>query len=313
MREPRRQLSTPLTRAARREVARFARFPAFAALAIAALVIVVSLAGITRPATYAQETASWRVQAIAQDWVDLVVAAPWLVVAAAASLRGSRRASLLLGSGLAYTAYAFVVYAFNVHFNQMFLHYCAILGLSVYAMIGLALRLAAEDLGRGFANRAPRRTAAALLTIGAAATATMWLLDDVPAVIRDAPPASLAEAGGATNAIHVLDLSLALPALLVSAILLWQRRGSGYLLATIAMGFCVLMELDVAAIAVAMRRAGLVAHAGLAYALVAVAGFTAVLLVLLLRALSPQALRVIADPAHRLRGYRASRHAHALH
>ena len=268
-----------------REVEVPARFSAIAALIVALLVTLASFTGISDPATYARETASWRAQGIGQDWIDLLIAAPWLVVSAIATLRGSRRASLMLGGGLAYTAYSFVVYAFDVHFNQLFLVYCAILGLSVYGLIALALALAGQDVRGWFTDRAPRRVASVMMMATAGVFALMWLADDVPAVIRGEPPANLAEVGLPTNAIHVLDLSLVLPALFASGVLLWRQRGAGYVLATIAMGFCVLMDLNIAGIVVALQRAGLPADLTLACVFGVVALFAAVLLVLLLRSL----------------------------
>ena len=54
------------------------RLPALAALVAAGLVAAASLGGLLLPSVYARETASWRVQGLGQDWVDLVLAAPWL-------------------------------------------------------------------------------------------------------------------------------------------------------------------------------------------------------------------------------------------
>jgi hypothetical protein len=268
-----------------REVTVPERFPAIAALIVAALVVIASSAGITDPAIYAHETASWRVQGIGQDWIDLIVAVPWLTASAIATLRGSRRASLVLGGGLAYTAYSFVIYAFDVHFNQLFLVYCAILGLSVYGLVGLGLGLGSAELRGWFGDRAPRRVASVMMMASAVVFALMWLADDVPAMIRDEPPASLADVGLPTNAVHVLDLSLVLPALFASGVMLWRRRGAGYVLATIAMGFCVLMDLNIAGIVIAMQRSGLPADLTLACVFGVVAALAAALLGLLLRSM----------------------------
>ncbi|MGE0867093.1 MAG: hypothetical protein AB7P03_00925 [Kofleriaceae bacterium] len=44
--------------------------------AVAGLLAAASLAGIVVPSSYARETANWQIQAIAQDWFDLVIATP---------------------------------------------------------------------------------------------------------------------------------------------------------------------------------------------------------------------------------------------
>jgi len=292
MHEPRLHISASFELPVRREVQPPARFPAIAGLIVAALVVISSLAGIGDPATYGRETASWRAQGIGQDWVDLIVAVPWLIGSAIASLRGSHRGSLLLGSGLAYTAYSFVIYAFDVHFNQMFLVYCAILGLSIYGLIALAMTLAGKHLRVGVASPALRRVASVVLLATATLFALMWLGDDVPAVLRDEPPADLRDVGLFTNAVHVLDLALVLPALFASGILFWRRRNAGHMLATIAIGFCVLMNLNIAGIVVALQRSGLAPDLTMAWTFGGVAVVMAVVLGWLLHSSRTRPLQV---------------------
>ena len=280
---PEHRLHLSATFGIRREVEPPAPLPAAAGFLVALLVAIASLAGISAPQIYAGETASWRVQGIGQDWVDLVVAVPWLLVAASALIRGSRRGALLLAGGLAYAAYSFVIYAVGVHFNQLFLVYCAIIGGSVFGLVGLALPFLRDELHLSFVA-APRRLASAFLTVSAVVFALLWLAVDVPAVIRGEPPAELAEVGLPTNPIHVLDLSLVLPALIATGVMLWRQRSAGYVLAAIALGFCALMDLNIAGITLAMRRAELGGSLGFAIGFVAIASGAAVLLVLLLRA-----------------------------
>lgn len=283
MREPLFRVSVHRGPSISREIRAPTRFPAFAGLGVAVLVATASLSAIVDPSIYARETAPWRVQAIAQDWVDLLVAVPWLAASAIAVLRGSRRALLLLGGALGYAAYSFAVYAFAVHFNPLFLVYCGALGLSAFGLAGLVHASLGMEVRHWFDARTPRRAASAMLMASAAIFALLWLAEIVPATVRGEPPANLAEMGLLTNPIHVLDLSLVLPALFASGLLLWRDRDAGYPLATAWMGFCVLMDVNIAAMTVAMLRSGL--HADLAVAC-AFAGITAaagVLLVLMLR------------------------------
>ena len=285
-------------------------FPSIAGLCVAALVSVAAFTGIHDPASYAHETASWRVQGIGQDWVDLYVAVPWLIAASVAAFRGSYRGSLLLGGAFAYTAYSYAIYAFDVHFNQLFLVYCAILGLSVYGLVALSFTFG--DARPWFGERAPRRVAAGFLIASSVVFALLWLAEDLPAVIRDEPPASLVEAGLPTNGVHVLDLALVLPALFIAGILLWRRRGAGYVLSTMALGFCVLMDLNIAGIAFAMHQAGLPSELVLVAGFCVLGAFASVLLAWLLRSSTPQNLRAIRGP-HDLRVHHTHGRAHPLH
>ena len=96
------------------------------AFPVALLMAVASLGGLLWPGTYARETASWTAQAVGQDWADLLIAVPWLLVAGVLARAGSRRALLVLGGGYLYTIYEFAIYAFAVRFNALFLVYCAV-------------------------------------------------------------------------------------------------------------------------------------------------------------------------------------------
>src|SRR5215213_11109688 len=94
-------------------------------------------------------------QAIGQDLVTLGVALPTLVVGGVLASRGSERARLVWLGALVYLVYTYVIYAFQVHFNQLFLVYLALLGCSLYTLIG---GLATTDFGRikaRFTGRTP--------------------------------------------------------------------------------------------------------------------------------------------------------------
>jgi hypothetical protein len=266
-------------------IARTPRFAGRAGLVTAALVALASLGGLFLPSTYARETLSWRVQGMAQDWVDLVVAAPWLAITAILTLRGSRRGALLLGGGFAYAAYSFAIYAFAVHFNALFLVYVAILGLSTFGLVDLGRALGREPVHTWFDQRAPRRLAGVAMMVFAAVFAVLWLAQVVPAVATGTSPPGLEEVGLVTNPVHVLDLAIALPLLFLSGMLLRRGRDSGYVLGTILLGFSVLMDLAILVMTVEMRRHEVASDALLAVLFAVMAVFFAALLAVMLRSL----------------------------
>jgi hypothetical protein len=228
-------------------------FAARASLAVAALVAVASLVGIMAPSTiYARETAPWRLQGEAQDWIDLLAAVPWLAASAIATGLGSRRARLVLAGGLVYVLYTFVIYAFAVHFNGLFLVYCAVLGLSVFALASLGRHLLASDVDAWFGRRAPRRLLAGYLIGSAILFGGLWLAKVVPALVSGQPPPELAEHGLITNPVHVLDLSLVLPLMLAGGLAAWRRRPIGLAVALPMLGFAALMNLTITALTVAL-------------------------------------------------------------
>src|SRR5690349_16773196 len=110
------------------------RLATVAAWPIALFLAVLSAGGIWSSA-YAQETPAWTAQAVGQDWFDLLVAAPWIAICGIMARRGSYRWSVLLAGAYAYTVYEMFIYAFGIHFNALFLVYCATLGLAGFALV----------------------------------------------------------------------------------------------------------------------------------------------------------------------------------
>ncbi|HEU0031964.1 MAG TPA: hypothetical protein VFQ53_15130 [Kofleriaceae bacterium] len=255
-----------------RETARVRRlrFATNASILISALFVAVSLGGLLLPAAYARETTSWATQAIAQDWFDLVIAAPCIFFAASVA-RTNERARPVLAGFLLFAIYTFVIYAFAVHLNPLFLVYCAGLGLAVYALIALArsIHIAPAELRW-------RRTTAGFLVVVGVAFGLLWLGELVPAAIRGREPAALVATGLFTNPVHVLDLSFILPLHVLAGVLVWRRRALGAVLAPVVLAFGALMAASIAvlvvaeggtAVAIAM---GLVALASIALLVAAV-------------------------------------------
>jgi hypothetical protein len=227
-----------------------------AAFPVAVLVTLTSLGGILFRNSYARETPNWAAQAVGQDWVDLVLAAPWLIVSGVVALRGSRRALFTLAGGFAYTVYELVIYAFDIHFNSLFLVYCAALGLSSFALAGIAVRLVREDVTSWYLQPIPTRAVGIFLTAVGALFAAAWLGDIVPAIARGTAPQAIADAGLVTNPVHVLDLSVVLPIHVIAGISLVRRRPAGHALGPIVLAFDVLMAASIAGMMLVMRQRG---------------------------------------------------------
>ena len=115
----------------------------------ALLVVLASASGILLKSIYARETLSWAVQGIGQDIVN-IVAVVVLFIAVYFVNKGSVKAFLVWSGVLLYLIYAYVIYAFDVHFNRLFLVYVAILGLSFYALVGSVIHLHLDRLRASF-------------------------------------------------------------------------------------------------------------------------------------------------------------------
>ncbi len=223
---------------------------------IAALVVVTSWAGLFWPSTYAQETFNWAAQGRGGDVVNLALVVPVLVVSAILALRGSQPARLVWMGCLLYLLYNFILYTFAVHFNGLFLVYCGTLGLSFYAVAGSLPSLPAEEIARSYGPGAPVKTVALVFLVLASLAAIGWLQEDIPALLSHQTPPSVGETGLPTNPIHVLDLALLLPGLVVTAIMLLRRKVLAFVFAPALITFMMLMSAQLAALIVAMGLKG---------------------------------------------------------
>lgn len=247
-----------------------ARFAIVAAWPLAVLLAAMSLGGLLTSA-YAKEAPAWVDQAVGQDWFDLLIAAPWLALCGVAA-RHSYRWRLLLAGAYAFTVYTLFIYVFAIHFNALFLLYCATLGLAAFALIALVgeLREQVQRIDRGGA----RLGGAFLVGLGAA-FALMWLAEDLPAVLANTPPQTLVETGLFTNPVHAIDLSFVLPAHIVAGVLLWRRHPAGELYGPVVLAFGIVMAASIGGMLVAIALSGGAAPAPVIVAMFAVTAASA--------------------------------------
>jgi hypothetical protein len=194
------------------------------------------------------------IQAVAQDLITLLVVVPTIAISAWLTARGSNRARLVWLGTLVYTVYSYVIDAFEVRFNSLFLVYVALLGCALYALIGGLIATDMHAIKNHFGGRAPVKSISVFLALLAVTFYAVWLSDAVPAVLAGAVPASVQQSGTPTNAVQVLDMAWMLPALLIAAVNLARRTPLGYTLAGAALAFVVLLVLAVLSMAVLMVR-----------------------------------------------------------
>lgn len=147
-------------------------------------------------------------------------------------------------------AYLWASVTVQTAFNQFFLGYVALLGLSVFTLVGGVLDTDAgviEDRLRGHLSRALYAGWLALVAFGLAA---LWLSDLVPATITGTPPIIVEELGQAALHTHVLDLAIVVPSLLIAAVWLWQRRPWGYVAAGVLLVMAAILAPGLTAITV---------------------------------------------------------------
>ncbi len=250
---------------------------------LALLLAGASLGGSLLSSAYHAETSLHAVQAVGNDAGNLFLIVPILVLGSVFALRGSLAALLLWMGTLLYLVYDFLGYAFGLHFNAMFLAYCAILGLSFYALAGSLPALPIAEIARRFGARAPVKVTAALLLMMALATAYHWLAEAVPALFAGQMPQAVRDAGQFTDPVAVVDLAFGVPACMIVAVLLLRRKPLGFVLGPVLLTFLILSSLALVPIGIAMDLRGFKEGCALYAIALGIAAGSAVLLALSLR------------------------------
>ncbi|HEX2691047.1 MAG TPA: hypothetical protein VHN14_30745, partial [Kofleriaceae bacterium] len=161
--------------------------------------------------------------------------------------------------------------------------YCAVLGLSTFALVDLFTVLRADNTPSWHDDRAPVKTAAGTLLAIAAVFGAMWLAQDVPAVLGGEAPGDLAANGLLTNPVHVLDLSLVLPAMAITAVSFLRGRPLGRVLDPVLLSFGVLLALAIGGMVLVVNLRGVAIDVTPVIVMMAVATACAVVLGALLR------------------------------
>jgi hypothetical protein len=224
-------------------------------LPIALLLAIAAGGGVFVPDLY-RDNSYYVAQAVGQDLVSLVVVLPALIVTAFLSHRGSSRARLVWLGVLVYLVYTYVVAAFDNRFNSLFLVYVALLGCSLYALIG---GLATTDLAgvkAGFTGKTSANAVSIYLFVLAILFYFLWLSESVPALVAGKIPQSVQDNGTPTNAIHVLDMAWILPAFAIAGVSLRRKQALGYTLAGALLTYSLLLTLAILSMVVFMMRQG---------------------------------------------------------
>jgi hypothetical protein len=258
--------------------------------AVAILLALVSLGGLRLPDVYARETPSWAIQAIAQDWFDITIAAPVIASTTALAVLGSRRARFVLCGALLFAAYTMAIYCFSIHLNALFLLYCVAFGAAVFGVLTVGASLVRDGANEWFEERIPRRFAGGVLVGIGVVFAALWLAQLIPAAQTGVAPGELIESGLPTNPVHVIDLSIVLPLHVLAGVALWQRRPLGRLLAPVLLSFGVLMAASIAMLALLLEVRGRSSGMPVAAAMTGVAAVELAALVGILRGIRARAM-----------------------
>ena len=229
-------------------------------LLLCALIVTASVGGILfETELYALEAPYYVAQLVGTDIANLLVVVPTLLVSASLMRRNSKRAYFVWSGTMMFAVYISLSYCLTLHFNRLFLVYCAVLGLSFHLLLTPLMTLDAKEVRAWFVQDTKTTAVIIYLSILIGLMYVLELSEAIPALIAGSVPSSAARSGLITSPFHVLDLALFFPGFLISALLLYKKRAAGYLLAPSFLGFSLTMTLalTIMVVLIAVRGFGL--------------------------------------------------------
>ncbi len=199
---------------------------------IVALAGIASAGGLLIPGLY-RDNDFVRTAWLGNDQITLFVAVPALAIVLLRSLRGSVPAQLVWMGMLGYMLYNYAFYLFGAAFNEFFLLYVALFAGSVYALILGLMGLDVTAVRERFSEKAPVKGIAIFFLFIAIPLILVEGSQTVQFIRTGILPPIIVDTGQQTSVVFVLDMSVVIPAMLLSALLLWQRRGWGFVLGVV--------------------------------------------------------------------------------
>lgn len=233
---------------------------------LSVLILSTAFYGLFYDGAYLKETANWTAQVIAQDWINLFLGVPVLLISAFLAYRKSLIGYYAWLGSLIFILYSFVIYAFNIHYNHMFFLYVATLGLSFYLLVFSLTELDFQKIKEKFKAEWSGKGLSTLLLITGSLFYLMWLSSVAGFLKTGKLPSDLELAGLVTNPVHILDMAIFLPSAIISAILLRKKNKFGYVFPFIILIAMVLLSINIMAINVVVEMRGLGSARGLTYA-----------------------------------------------
>lgn len=239
----------------------------------------VSLVGLIYPGIYQGATDNWLAQTVGQDAIDLFLVVPVLIVGTLYSSKNNKAAAYLWAGTMLYIAYTFCIYCFAVRFNPLFIPYCLILGLSVFSLIW---HFAVKSGSAFMIDRKLIRTTGIYFIAISVLFYVIWLSEIVPAALSGVTPASLISTGLITNPVHVLDLSLLLPATLFVGVMALADNPTAHHMTPVLLTFFFLMDVTIAVLAFVLANRDLSESGAVPIVMIALALFSLFLLIRIL-------------------------------
>lgn len=199
-------------------------------VAVGVMVGIAAIAGLFFEGTYAAEALSFATQGRAQDLITLFWVVPLFGVALHFERQGVFVARVAWLGVLLYFTYTYLMASVGLAYNNLFLLYVAIYGLSLGLLVLGLTRVRLDDIVWRFSYRFPRKAVGVFSLALAFAVTFLWLGAIVQSLVTDTPPPQLAEAVTQSLVVQALDLGIVVPLAAAAGFMLLDGTPAGYLL-----------------------------------------------------------------------------------
>lgn len=223
---------------------------------ILVLVAVASFTGLFIDGFY-RDNAWTSSQLQGADFIRLFVAVPIFAGAIYFTLRGSIRGLLVWLGFLWLAVYDYAFYLFAASFNELFLVYTAIFGLSIIALIWALPAIDVAAIRNVFTDRVPTRLISGYMAFWVIFLGGLWIAQSITFLFTGDVPQAVIDSAHPTAIVFALDLGVLLPAVGLAAYWLWRREPWGYVLAVMVNVKGATYALALISMGVFMERAGM--------------------------------------------------------
>lgn len=189
---------------------------------------------------YRHMSADVAIQGIAQDYVTLFLALPLLLFAFFWARKGTLRSLLFLAGILSYIFLTYLFYMNMAMFNELFLVYVSLAGMTFFALALTLLSIGTEKLSSNFQEKTPVKFIGGFLIFNATCIALLWLSIIVPPLL-DGSIVPVSVEHYTTLTVQAFDLALFLPLSFLSGLLLRKKSNFGFLMAPVYLVFLSLL------------------------------------------------------------------------
>jgi hypothetical protein len=210
------------------------RVLSFISVLIAILAAFVSFGGLFMEGLYRDNdlvVSAWQ----GNDIVTLFFVVPVMLLSLAFLKKRPVIARLFWMGSLWYMIYNYMFYMFGASFNVFFLIYIAIFTLSGYTLIFALIKTDAIAISKSFTARTPIKWISGFMMFFAVLLGTLWIMMSLSFVFTGVVPQSITQTDHPTGVVFAADLSLLIPALFFSAVLLRKKQPWGYVLSAIVL------------------------------------------------------------------------------